>query len=116
MYESEKWARWSRFTAVMQIEWQDHARRSLFPHSMSKTLWARFQRKSMNWPAVISQQSPVFGLRYTEAGWSRGVLSCIALCTMLRLACVGHIQLKPMQHLVCEQLTVVIVLLLADAE
>ena len=116
MYESEKWAQWSWIAAMMQIEWQDHARRSLCPCGMSKTLWARFQRKSMTWLVVISQQSPVFGLRYTEAGWSRGVLSCIALCTMLRLACVGHIQLKPMQYLVCERLTVVIVLLLADAE
>ena len=99
MNESEKRARWSRFAAVTRIEWQDHARRSLCPAGMLKTLQATCRRKVATRDAVISRRAPATVSCYTAEGWPLGVPRCRKRRTMFKLACVGHIQLLPVRCL-----------------
>ena len=77
---------------MMQIEWQDHARRSLLLTGMSKTLWAMCCRNVATCKAVISQHWLVAGSQYSAAGLLLSVLRWCACHMIFRLACVGHIQ------------------------
>ena len=84
--------------AVMQIKWQDHANRSLCPVGMSNTLCATWCRKAAAWEAVIRCCFPMAWSRHTMSGLLAGVASQHACWTMLRLACVGHIQCESILH------------------
>ena len=83
---------------MKQIELQDHASRSLCLAGMSKTLCKICYRKGHYLGSGDLSSFAGGGAQYTAARLSLGVPSRCAHRTMLRLACMGHIQCESDWH------------------